>query len=177
MTLDDDLMRYICDDVEPEDCDELKRVSEVASFLEYKDGNLHIRVKNGYAIIPPIRERERIVAETALAVGVISGDKVFALLRERYFWRGMRKMCVRFCDGHRATQLEKARFKSPPYFFPTSKGCGPFEGWAIDCITGLDPPHPNGGTTVVMAVDVWTKWIEYRVINPLDSRETSMFLY
>ncbi len=49
--------------------------------------------------------------------------------------------------------------------------------WAIDCITGLDPPAPNGGTTVVLAIDAWSKWIEYRVINPLDSRETALFLY
>ena len=170
-------MHYVCDGVEPEDNDDFRRVADAANFLDFKDGNLMIMIKNGWVIVPPIRERDRIVADTALAVGVISGDKVFALLRERYYWRGMRNMCVRFCDGHRATQLERARFKSPPYFFPTSKGSGPCEGWAIDCITNLDPPHPNGGTTVVLAVDVWTKWIEYRVINPLDSCETAKFLY
>ena len=30
---------------------------------------------------------------------------------------------------------------------------------------------------VVIAIDAWTKWVEYRIINPLDSRETSHFLH
>ena len=30
---------------------------------------------------------------------------------------------------------------------------------------------------VVIAIDAWTKWVEYRIINPLDSRETSRFLH
>ena len=51
--------------------------------------------------------------------------------------------------------------------------------WAFDCIVGLSlqPPAPNGGTTIVLAIDAWTKWLEYKIINPLDSRETSIFLY
>ena len=41
----------------------------------------------------------------------------------------------------------------------------------------LDPPAPNGGTSLVVAIDAWSKWLEYKVINPLDSRETALFLY
>ena len=29
----------------------------------------------------------------------------------------------------------------------------------------------------MIAIDAWTKWVEYRIINPLDSRETSCFLH
>ena len=68
-------------------------------------------------------------------------------------------------------------FKPPPYLHPTRKGSQPFITWCLDCITKLDPPAPNGGTTLVVAVDAWSKWMEYRIINPLDSRETARFLY
>ena len=30
---------------------------------------------------------------------------------------------------------------------------------------------------VVIAIDAWTKWVEYRIINPLDSCKTSHFLH
>ncbi len=73
--------------------------------------------------------------------------------------------------------MERAKFNSPPYHFPTKKGVMPFMTWAIDCITGLDPPAPNGGTTIILAIDAWSKWIEYKIINPLDSREAAIFLY
>lgn len=44
-------------------------------------------------------------------------------------------------------------------------------------MTGFSPPAPNGGTTIILAIDAWSKWLEYRIINPLDSRETSKFLF
>lgn len=62
-------------------------------------------------------------------------------------------------------QLEVAKFKSPPYIFPTHKGNHPFTTWAIDCITGLKPPNPeSGGTVVVLAIDAFTKWIEWKIL-------------
>ena len=68
----------------------------------------------------------------------------------------------------------RAQWKPPLYLYPTHKGHQPCRTWAFDCIVGLSlqPPAPNGGTTAVLAFDVWTKWL-----NPLDSRETSIFLY
>ena len=63
------------------------------------------------------------------------------------------------------------------YLSPIRKGWQPFNNWAIDCITKLPVPASNGGRDVVIAVDAWSKWVEYRVLNPLDSRETARFLY
>ena len=57
------------------------------------------------------------------------------------------------------------------------KGYQPFRSWAIDCIVGLQPLAENGVTVVVVAIDAWTKWVEYRIINPLDSHESSHFLH
>ena len=57
------------------------------------------------------------------------------------------------------------------------KGYQPFRMWAINCIVGLQPPVPNGVTVIVIAIDAWTKWVEYRIITPLDSHETSRFLH
>ncbi len=136
-----------------------------------------IRMKFGDVIVPPLHDRERLVADVAEAVGYSSADRVYALMKSRYHWRGMRAACVRFSEGCRANQVERAKFLPPPYLFPSFKGVMPFKTWAVDCITGLDPPAPNGGTTVIMAIDAWSKWLEYRVINPLDSREAALFLY
>ena len=44
-------------------------------------------------------------------------------------------------------------------------------------MVGLSPPAANGGTSIFLAVNAWSKWLEYRVVNPLDSRETALFLY
>ena len=71
----------------------------------------------------------------------------------------------------------RAQWKPPPYLYPTHKGYQPFRTWAFDCRVSLQPPAPNGGTTIVLAIDAWTKWLEYKIRNPLDSRETSIFLY
>jgi Integrase core domain len=61
--------------------------------------------------------------------------------------------------------------------FPTNKGREPFVTWAIDCITEMHPPAPCGGTTIVTAIDAWSKWIEFRIVNPRDSREMARFLW
>lgn len=115
--------------------------------------------------------------DVARAVGYTSGDRLYNLIRETYWWTTMRRECLEFCQCAVACQIDRAKFPSPPYLFPSNKGLEPFATWAIDCMTGLSPPSPCGGTTIVMAIDAWSKWIEFRIINPLDSRETARFLY
>ena len=78
---------------------------------------------------------------------------------------------------HLSVQKKRAVWRLSPYFIPTHKGYQPFRTWTSNCIVGLQPPAPNGGTVVVIAIDAWTKWVEYRIINPLDSCETSRFLH
>ena len=52
-----------------------------------------LEVKHGAVIVPPIRDRRRIVADAAWAAGFTSPDRLYALLRERYYWRGLRVAC------------------------------------------------------------------------------------
>ena len=49
--------------------------------------------------------------------------------------------------------------------------------WAIDTITGLTPAAPDGATSVVIAVDVFTKWAEMHTVPDLNSTETAKWFY
>ena len=68
-----------------------------------------------------------------------------------------------------ASQTEKTKFKWPRYLFLTKKGAAPFQYYALDCFVGLTPAAPNGGTAVVIAIDMFTKWLEYCILAYLDS--------
>ena len=105
----------------------------------------------------------------ALMMGIPHGDRLYAVLRYSYYWRNMRGDCLTYVAQMKGKQIEVAKYRSPPYLFPTHKGNAPFTTWAIDCITGLKPVDPDGGSVIVMAIDAFTKWIEYRVLSTLDS--------
>ena len=42
---------------------------------------------------------------------------------------------------------------------PTFKGTGPMVGWAVDCITHLQPAAPDGSTSVLACVCCWSKFV------------------
>jgi hypothetical protein len=69
--------------------------------------------------------------------------------------------------------MDRARFKSAPFLFPTDKGVRPFQIWCIDTIVNIQPPHPHGGTSVVVAVCAFSKWVEMGIIDELDSIHTA----
>ncbi len=67
-------------------------------------------------------------------------------------------------------QKENASFKKPPHLHPTWKASAPFHTWAIDLIGPMTPPGPAGEQFVVVAVDVFTKWVE---AYPLKNKASS----
>jgi hypothetical protein len=58
---------------------------------------------------------------------------------------------------------------------PSHKCIYPFALWCIDTITNLQPPSPTGGTSVIVAIDACSKWIEIGVLDELNSQSTSQF--
>lgn len=60
---------------------------------------------------------------------------------------------------------------------PPSKGCHPFALWAVDCLVNLSPPSPHGATTILLAIDPFTKWIELGVLDHLNSHETAVWFH
>ena len=80
------------------------------------------------------------------------------------------------CWDHDVVQSEWARFIAPPFVFPTFKGTGLFLNWCIDCIILLDA-RPDGAKVIVIAVDAWSKWLEYRALPHLMSEAMAAFLH
>ena len=88
----------------------------------------------------------------------------------------MAKDCEQVCRDHDAAQREWAWFEGPPFLFPTFKGAGCFLMWYIDRIT-LPDARPDRVRVIVIAVDAWSKWLEYRVLPHLTLEATAAFLY
>ena len=81
----------------------------------------------------------------------------------------MARDCTALAAASLAAQLERAKFKRPRWLYPTEKGAAPFRYYGLDCFVGLSPEAPNGGTAVVIAIDLFTKWLEYCILAHLDS--------
>ena len=41
--------------------------------------------------------------------------------------------------------------------------------WSIDTITNMQPPAPSGATSIIVAIDVCSKWIEIGTLPELNS--------
>jgi hypothetical protein len=108
----------------------------------------------------PICNRARLVAEAAEQLAYPGGDRLYLLLKVRYFWSYMRKDCVLVCARAHPTQVEKAKFTALPHIKATWKGRAPFRLWALDLVTRLLPPGKNGETTLGVAVCPFSKWVE-----------------
>lgn len=67
-------------------------------------------------------------------------------------------------------QVEFAKFRPPTYLNPTNKLVGPFHTWCIDTIPNL-PESPEGFKHLVVAVDVFTKWVEAWPMKTMNSIE------
>ena len=64
--------------------------------------------------------------------------------------------------------LDWVHFKHPRWLQPTEKGAGPFRYYALDYFVQLSPAAPNWGPTIVIAIDLFTKWLEYVTLAHLD---------
>ena len=81
--------------------------------------------------------------------------------------------CEEVAKASMPRQIEAARFPSPKYLFPTEKGVQPFQIWAVDTITNLTPPAPDGSTDVILAICTFSKWLEFGLLKNLDSHHTA----
>ena len=100
ITLDMVLLRYLCDSVLPDDDQTRERILAASSFVSWTDSRLWIRSDqlSNKVQIPPIRLRPQIIEALAQATGVPSGDRLYQLLRQAYWWRGMRLACMRYAQ-------------------------------------------------------------------------------
>ncbi len=98
LTLDTDLMRFICDGIPPEDEAKRELCIKAGLFVDFKDGKIIMNSHKGGVQVPPLRDRHRIIDETAKMMGLPNGARLYQLLRETFWWRGMREECNRYCE-------------------------------------------------------------------------------
>ena len=85
--------------------------------------------------------------------------------------------CLAIAASTLVRQKARAKFKIPPYIKPPNKGCYPFSIWAVDTIVNMTPASPTGATSIILAVDAFTKWIELGVLQNLNSHETTIWFH
>ena len=90
-------------------------------------------------------------------------------MRSRYYWEGLYTDCILVTKSQLPSQVERAKFKPPPYLFPTEKGDRPLVVWSLDCIVGLSPPAPDGATACVVGTCAFSKFVEVARITSVDS--------
>ena len=96
--LDAPLLNYLIDGKVPEVAEERQRVEKAAQFIEFKGGKLVLTNDKGEVIVPPIRDRGKIIEEVAAAIGLTSSPRLYNLIRETYWWSGMRADCIKYCS-------------------------------------------------------------------------------
>ena len=89
----------------------------------------------------------------------------------------MARDCVAIATASLALQIERTKWKWPRYLYPTEKGAAPYQYYARDCFMGLSLAAPNGGMAVVIAIDLFTKWLEYCILAHLDSYNVAEFIH
>ena len=66
--------------------------------------------------------------------------------------------------------LEGEGYVQPaPLPVPNQKMGAPFQGWGLDTIVYLTPPAANGGMQVVVAICIFSRWVEAGIFPSLTS--------
>lgn len=53
----------------------------------------------------------------------------------------------------------------------------PFQVWCVDSLPNMTPEAPGGGTTVLIAIDAFSKWMEINYIKEHDSYHTAAWFH
>ena len=169
--LDAELMSYLATGALAADIDVQGRCTLAARFLWLDEvGRLWARGHGGVWVeIPPFNSRLDIVREAHMSLGYPSRARLCELLRLHFFWNGMSRNCLAVVAASLTVQVEWACFRRPRWLYPTERSAQPFRYYALDCFVQLSPAAPNGGTAVVIAIDLLTKWLKYMILSHLDS--------
>ena len=127
--------------------------------------------------ILPINSRLDIVHEAHMSLGYPSGARLCELLRLRFFWNRMSHDCLAVAAASLTAQTERARFCRPRWLYPMERSAQPFRYYALDCFVQLSPAAPNGGTAVVIAIDLFMKRLEYMILPHLDLYYVTLFVH
>lgn len=139
------------------------------------DDHLYLKDQSGAPVrrVPALCERRDLIGEAAHNLAYPGGDRMYQVLKERYYWSHLREDCITVCREAWPKQIEMARFTRMPRLSPQWKGATPLTFWCLDLVTRLDPPGPQGETTLVVAVCPFSKWVEAGALKDRSSREVT----
>ncbi len=116
--------------------DELARCERVARWFFWDGSNLRLR-DSAERLVVPLCRRAAMVSETARDLGFPGGDRLYQLLKQCHWWRGMRMDCLLVARSQHPSQVENQPCFRQPLLTPTQKTRGPFKVWCIDLVTHL----------------------------------------
>ena len=150
--------------------------------LKLKDGVLHSygQDKTLLRLVTPQVLRPEILAallhDAKLGGGHLGIRKTCAKVAERHFWPGWREETERYCIECRECELNKKPTKTPKAPLVPSCEEGPLERVEID-IMGPLPSTRHGYQYVLVACDVFTKYVRAWPLRTQTAAETASVLY
>ncbi len=117
------------------------------------------------------------MSRAAGELGYPGGERLYQLLKTRFYWQGMRLDCITICQSLHPAQVENQPFFRQPMLSPTFKTRAPFNVWCLDLITKLEPPGAEGETICMVAVDPFSKFVLADPLKSKSSGETMRWLH
>jgi Integrase zinc binding domain/Integrase core domain len=109
--------------------------------------------------VPPIPMREQLVIDYHASHGHCGVTKTIDVLRQVHWWPSMRAQVASVVA--RCSHCQRDKLPKPVTMAPNAsvKPDGPFKVWSID-LAGPFPPDQDGCCYAIVAVDVFSKWVE-----------------
>ena len=104
------LMRSVALGQLPEDPTERLRVTKRLPYFRVDEqGTVWIQGQAGlWLIVLPMKHRATLVREMHEQLGLCSGDRLFSLMKTKYFWPDMRQQCWDIADANVSKQIGRA---------------------------------------------------------------------
>ena len=174
------LVRYLEDDMLPEDRNESRKIKKKAARYCHSQGKLYRRSFSGpYLRCVTPREAARIMVE--LHEGECrshSSGRSLVLRSKRagYYWPTMAEDAnqkARLCDKY---QRNAPVSKLPPKNLKSISSPWPFRKWGMD-IVGKFPMAPGQKVFLIIVTDYFSKWVEAEALSKITDLKIRKFIW
>lgn len=119
-------------------------------------------------------QHNSLIAEAHHSCGHGRLDKTYDMLKSCYYWEGMKSNVQLYLNSC----LECSQFKNLPkrFSFVLNDVTSPFHCVSID-IVGPLPKSLHSNQYIIVAINLFTKWVEALTVNNISSITTPLFIY
>lgn len=152
-----------------------EKLVELASQFQIVRDRLYLVHGSDMREVPSPRKRRSILIDLHEVGGHVGITKLFNMCRQYYFWPNMFRDCQQVAkDCVDCKRLKGVLMYKP--LKPTYKFSQPFQCWSIDFLPRL-PTTVEGYKHIMIAVDVFSKWVELFPMRSKSSEEVWEVLY